>query len=67
MRNLQNSYQQKTTEVTFIEEKVEKDGKIKAYHFLDPDCLELEVYGKTGGLSLPLFNGFGGGLLFPQT
>jgi lactoylglutathione lyase len=34
--------------VTFIEEKVEKDGKIKAYHFLDPDGLELEIYGETG-------------------
>jgi catechol 2,3-dioxygenase-like lactoylglutathione lyase family enzyme len=34
--------------VTFIEEKVEKDGKIKAYHFHDPDGLELEIYGETG-------------------
>ena len=34
--------------ITFIEEKVEKDGKIKAYHFLDPDGLELEVYGESG-------------------
>jgi methylmalonyl-CoA/ethylmalonyl-CoA epimerase len=34
--------------VIFIEEKVEKDGKIKAYHFLDPDGLELEIYGETG-------------------
>jgi catechol 2,3-dioxygenase-like lactoylglutathione lyase family enzyme len=34
--------------VNFIEEKVEKDGKIKAYHFLDPDGLELEIYGETG-------------------
>ena len=33
--------------VTFIEEKVEKDGKIMAYHFLDPDGLELEIYGET--------------------
>lgn len=34
--------------VTFIEEKVEKGGKVKAYHFLDPDGLELEIYGETG-------------------
>ncbi|HEX9667415.1 MAG TPA: VOC family protein [Thermodesulfobacteriota bacterium] len=34
--------------ISFIEEKVEKDGKIKAYHFLDPDGLELEIYGETG-------------------
>lgn len=38
----------KSNKVTFIEEKVEKDGKIKAYHFLDPDGLELEIYGETG-------------------
>ena len=38
----------KSKAVTFIEEKVEKDGKIKAYHFLDPDGLELEIYGETG-------------------
>jgi len=34
--------------VTFIEEKVDKGGKAKAYHFLDPDGLELEIYGETG-------------------
>lgn len=38
----------KSKGVTFIEEKVEKDGKVKAYHFLDPDGLELEIYGETG-------------------
>jgi lactoylglutathione lyase len=38
----------KSKGVTFIEEKVERDGKIKAYHFLDPDGLELEIYGETG-------------------
>ena len=38
----------KSKGVTFIEEKVEKDGKIKAYHFLDPDGFELEIYGETG-------------------
>lgn len=38
----------KSKGVTFIEEKIEKDGKIKAYHFLDPDGLELEIYGETG-------------------
>lgn len=38
----------KSKGVEFIEEKVEKDGKIKAYHFLDPDGLELEIYGETG-------------------
>jgi len=32
--------------VNFIEEKAEKDGRIKAYHFLDPDGLELEIYGE---------------------
>lgn len=34
--------------VIFIEEKVDKGGKSKAYHFLDPDGLELEIYGETG-------------------
>ena len=34
--------------VTFIEEKVGEDGKTKAYHFLDPDGFELEIYGGTG-------------------
>ena len=38
----------KSKGVEFIEEKVEKDGKIKAYHFLDPDGLELEIYGDVG-------------------
>ncbi len=38
----------KSKGITFIEEKVEKDGKIKAYHFLDPDGFELEIYGETG-------------------
>lgn len=37
----------KSKGVNFIEEKAEKDGKIKAYHFLDPDGLELEIYGET--------------------
>ena len=34
--------------VEFIEEKVDKDGKGKAYHFLDPDGLELEIYSRVG-------------------
>ena len=38
----------KSKGVTFIEEKIEKDGQIKAYHFLDPDGLELEIYGEAG-------------------
>jgi lactoylglutathione lyase len=29
--------------VSFIEEKKDSDGKITAYHFLDPDGLELEI------------------------
>ena len=33
--------------VEFIEEKVDKGGKSRAYHFLDPDGLELEIYGET--------------------
>lgn len=33
--------------VKFVEEKLDKGGKKKAYHFLDPDGLELEIYGKT--------------------
>lgn len=32
----------------FIEEKLDKSSKKKAYHFLDPDGLELEICGKTG-------------------
>lgn len=35
--------------VNFIEEKISEDGKIKAYHFLDPDGLELEICGETSG------------------
>ena len=34
--------------VEFIEEKTGEDGKTKAYHFLDPDSFELEIYGGTG-------------------
>lgn len=34
--------------VAFIEIKVGDDGKGKAYHFLDPDGLELEIYGDSG-------------------
>ena len=34
--------------VKFVEEKLDKGGKKKGYHFLDPDGLELEIYGKTG-------------------
>ncbi|MCH8030149.1 MAG: VOC family protein [Candidatus Dadabacteria bacterium] len=33
--------------VEFIQEKLDKDKK-KAYHFLDPDGLELEIYGESG-------------------
>lgn len=32
--------------VEFIEEKTDKTG-MKAYHFLDPDGLELEIYGES--------------------
>ncbi len=39
--------------VEFIEEKMDKDGKRKSYHFLDPDGLELEIYGKTGQIIPP--------------
>jgi catechol 2,3-dioxygenase-like lactoylglutathione lyase family enzyme len=39
--------------VEFIEEKIDKDGKRKSYHFLDPDGLELEIYGKTGQIIPP--------------
>ena len=35
--------------VNFIEEKTGEDGKVKAYHFLDPDGLELEICGRTKG------------------
>jgi len=34
--------------VEFIEEKLDRDGRGYAYHFLDPDGLELEIYGDTG-------------------
>lgn len=34
--------------VEFIEEKIEKNANRKAYHFLDPDGLELEIYGEIG-------------------
>jgi len=34
--------------VEFIEIKLGDDGKPKAYHFLDPDGLELEICGDTG-------------------
>ena len=34
--------------VEFIEEKSEEGGKKKSYHFLDPDGLELEIYGEVG-------------------
>ena len=40
--------------VQFIEEKLDKGGKKKAYHFIDPDGLELEIYGKTGEL-MPVY------------
>ena len=39
--------------VEFIEEKLGKDGKRKSYHFLDPDGLELEKYGRTGQIIPP--------------
>lgn len=35
--------------VEFIEEKSSPDGKIQAYHFLDPDGLELEICGEPAG------------------
>jgi catechol 2,3-dioxygenase-like lactoylglutathione lyase family enzyme len=34
--------------VQFVEIKVGEDGKPNAYHFVDPDGLELEIYGDTG-------------------
>jgi len=34
--------------VEFIEIKLGDDGKPKAYHFLDPDGVELEICGNTG-------------------
>lgn len=33
--------------VSFIEVKISDDGKTKAYHFLDPDGLELEIFGES--------------------
>ena len=33
--------------IEFIEIKMDDDGKPKAYHFLDPDGLELEIYTET--------------------
>ena len=39
--------------VEFIEEKLDKDGKRKSYHFLDPDGLALEIYGRTGQIIPP--------------
>lgn len=33
--------------IIFIEEKVNEKGKVVAYHFLDPDGLELEIYGES--------------------
>lgn len=32
--------------IQFIEEKANEKGKIVAYHFLDPDGFELEIYGE---------------------
>jgi catechol 2,3-dioxygenase-like lactoylglutathione lyase family enzyme len=34
--------------VEFVEEKFERDINRKAYHFFDPDGLELEIYGDVG-------------------
>jgi catechol 2,3-dioxygenase-like lactoylglutathione lyase family enzyme len=34
--------------VEFIEEKSDDGGRKKSYHFLDPDGLELEIYGEVG-------------------
>ena len=34
--------------IEFIEIKMGEDGKGKAYHFLDPDGLELEIYDDSG-------------------
>lgn len=33
--------------VDFVEIKMGEDGNPQAYHFLDPDGLELEIYGKS--------------------
>jgi len=35
--------------VRIIEEKAGQDGRVTAYHFLDPDGLELEICAETGG------------------
>ena len=34
--------------IEFVEIIVSDDGKSRAYHFLDPDGFELEIYGGTG-------------------
>ena len=34
--------------IKFIEVKADKAKNTKAYHFLDPDGLELEIYGEVG-------------------
>jgi lactoylglutathione lyase len=34
--------------INIIEEKVDKEGRTTAYHFLDPDGLELEICVETG-------------------
>ncbi len=39
--------------IQFIEEKLDRDGKGYAYHFLDPDGLELEIYGDMGEVVPP--------------
>jgi len=33
--------------IEFVEVKMGDDGKPEAYHFLDPDGLELEIYGQS--------------------
>lgn len=33
--------------IDFVEIKMDDDGNPQAYHFLDPDGLELEIYGKS--------------------
>jgi len=35
--------------VDFIEEKTGEDGTVTAYHFRDPDGIELEICARTGG------------------
>ena len=34
--------------IQIIEEKAGRDGRVTAYHFLDPDGLELEICAETG-------------------